>query len=89
MTPLHYAAANGHISVVEYLVNNGADFRDGINGQSFLHWASENGHLNIVECIVNQKADIDAKDNDDEYFYVIILLFILLLTMDILILLNI
>jgi len=25
MTPLHYAAANGHLSVVEYLINQKAD----------------------------------------------------------------
>jgi len=25
MTPLHYAAENGHLSVVEYLVKNKAD----------------------------------------------------------------
>jgi len=25
MTPLHYAADNGHLSVVEYLVNQKAD----------------------------------------------------------------
>jgi len=30
MTPLHYAAKNGHNNVVEYLINNGAD----INGTS-------------------------------------------------------
>jgi len=25
MTPLHYASANGHIHVVEYLINQAAD----------------------------------------------------------------
>jgi len=66
MTPLHYAARYGHLSVVEYLVNQKAD----INAQSSgypsgtpLHYAAQNGHLSVVEYLVNQKADINAKDN--------------------------
>jgi len=34
MTPLHYAAQNGHLSVVEYLVNQKAD----INSQNEKGW---------------------------------------------------
>jgi len=89
-TPLHYAAQNGHLSIVEYLVNQKAD-RDAknIDGKTPLHLAANNGHLSVVEYLVNQKADINAKDNDVEFLYLIGLLFILLLKRVILVLLNI
>ena len=92
MTPLHYAADNGHLSVVEYLVNQKAY----INAQSSgypsgtpLHLAACKGHLSVVEYLVNQKADINAKDGGVEFLYLIGLLFIVLLKMVILVLLNI
>jgi len=88
-TPLHYAAINGHLSVVEYLVCQGADYREGIQGESFLHWASSLGHLSVVECLVNQKADINAKTKDVELSYLKKLFFIWQLKMVILVLLNI
>jgi len=83
------AAQNGRLSVFEYLIIQGADFRDGINGQSFLHWAAQNGHLGAVKCLVNQKADINAKDYRVGFLYLIGLLLIMLLKMVILVFLNI
>jgi len=77
MTPLHWAAANGHLSVVEYLVNQKAD----INAKDKdrwtpLHSAAEKGHLSVVEYLVNQKADINAKNTNVEFLYLIGLLLI-------------
>jgi len=65
MTPLHWAAINGHLSVVEYLVNQKADInaKDKDNW-TLLHSAANNGHLSVVEYLVNQKADINAKDKN-------------------------
>jgi len=37
MTPLHYAAQNGHLSVVEYLVNQKADINAKNNNVEFLY----------------------------------------------------
>ena len=66
MTPLHFAAENGHLSVVEYLVNQKADISaKGKYDLTPLHFAAENGHLSVVEYLVNQKADINVKTNDD------------------------
>jgi len=36
MTPLHYAADNGHLSVVEYLVNQKADINAKTKSVEFL-----------------------------------------------------
>ena len=49
-TPLHFAAENGHLSVVEYLVNQKADMnaKDKYNWTP-LHYASQNDHLSVVE----------------------------------------
>jgi len=77
MTPLHYAAWNGHLSVVEYLVNQKADINaKNKNNWTPLHYAAQNGHLSVVEYLVNQKADINAKNSDVEFLYLIGLLFI-------------
>jgi len=61
-TPLHYAARNGHLSVVEYLVNQKANINaKTCNDCTPLHYAANNGHLSVVEYLINQKADINAK----------------------------
>ena len=84
------ASKNGHLSVVEYLVNQKADI-NAINDDGYtpLHNAASKGHLSVVEYLVNQKADINAKDNRVEFLYLIGLLFIMRLIMVILVLLNI
>jgi len=66
LTPLHFAAENGHLSIVEYLVNQKADIdaKTSFN-ETPLHSAVRNGHLSVVEYLVNQKADINAKDEYD------------------------
>jgi len=79
MTPLHYGAINGHLIVVEYLNNNGADINGkNVNGITSLHLSAKNGHLNVVEFLVNKKTDINPKSNDIIHFFLIKLLFILL-----------
>jgi len=90
MTPLHYAASDGYLGIVEYLVNQKADINaNGKEKMTPLHLAAENGHLSVVEYLVNQKADINAKSTSVEFLYLIGLLFIMLLLMVILVLLNI
>jgi len=50
MTPLHYAAQEGHLSVVEYLVHQKADLKaEDYYGHTPLILASENGKSNVVE----------------------------------------
>jgi len=89
-TLLHLASDNGHLSVVEYLVNQKADINaKTIDSWTSLHFAAENGHLSVVEYLVNQRADINAKDNCVDFLYLIILLFNGLLLVVILVLFNI
>ena len=64
MIPLHWAAQHGHLSLVEYLVNQQVDINAKDNkGMTPLHWSAYNGHLSVVEYLVNKKADINAKNN--------------------------
>jgi len=65
-TPLLVSASNNHLDVFEYLLNQGADFGDGINGESYLHWSSRNGYLSFVECLVNHQAEVNAKNSKNE-----------------------
>lgn len=55
-TLLHYASANGHLSVVEYLLpytNLTQSLAQNISGNTPLHWAGLNGHLDVVKSLVS------------------------------------
>jgi ankyrin repeat protein len=66
-TPLLWAAYNGHLAVVQYLCEQGADkdARDGI-GWAPLHWAAYKGHLPVVQYLCEQGADKEARNNNGE-----------------------
>lgn len=74
LTSLHIAAKEGHLSVVEVLVENGADpnvrtvrrpdipflyFRD-----AALHFAGEQGHAAVVEYLLRNGAKVDARNSE-------------------------
>ncbi|KAG0045982.1 hypothetical protein BGZ83_008816 [Gryganskiella cystojenkinii] len=65
-TPLHMAAANGHLDVVEYLITiipAEAVNTQNEQGNTALHWAATNGHLKVVEALVTKgKADYKLKN---------------------------
>jgi len=62
-TPLHYAAESGHLSVVEYLVNQKADINVSDEyDQTPLHLAADNNHFNVFEFLVNKNAKADEID---------------------------
>ncbi|KAF9977579.1 hypothetical protein BGZ73_005562 [Actinomortierella ambigua] len=65
-TPLHMAAANGHLDVVQYLldiITPGAVNTQNEQGNTALHWAATNGHYKVVEVLVTKgKADYKIKN---------------------------
>ena len=71
-TALMYAALNGHLETVRYLVGNGAkvNIMDS-SGNTALHYAThhvrqQTGHLNVVQYLVHNGADVDIKNNQNE-----------------------
>ncbi|MFP3033743.1 MAG: ankyrin repeat domain-containing protein [Wolbachia sp.] len=77
-TLLHWAAFNGRLKIVEYLIEKGADVNvKERNGFAPLHLAVQGGnnilftlsapnkHLKIVEYLIGKDADLEAIDNDE------------------------
>ena len=59
------ASQYGHIDIVKYLINAGAEFKEGNNkGWTPLHSACEKGYLDIVEHLVSLGADVNKVKND-------------------------
>ena len=65
VSPLYIAACCGHLTVVQKMLEEGAD-KDKTNdsGSSLLSIAARNGHLAVVQLLVEQGADKDKADND-------------------------
>lgn len=62
-TPLHFAAAHGHVDVCSVLVSAGA----GVNaadedGETPLHYASQLDHGAVVGFLLERGADIEARN---------------------------
>ena len=64
-TPLHRAACNGHTTMVDMLLEKGANIEaKDTNGVTPLYWASHEGHTGTAEALLAKGADIEAKGND-------------------------
>lgn len=63
MSPLHFAARNGHFQTAEVLLRAGIsrDARTKVD-RTPLHVASQEGHVTIVDLLLANSADIEAKD---------------------------
>ena len=67
-TPLHIAAANGHIKCLEILLKNGADVRSqfGEKKSTALHLAAEDDSLECVKLLLDAGADINSRNVDNQ-----------------------
>jgi ankyrin repeat protein len=68
LTPLHFAAANGHKDVAELLLANKAEVDAKSNakttrGGTPLHLAAMNGREDVAALLLASKADVNASDH--------------------------
>jgi cytochrome c2 len=64
-SPLHIAAVKGHTEVVEFLLQNEADYMSQEFGKSDtpLHWAALGGSTDVINLLLEAGADIDAQND--------------------------
>ena len=60
MTALHYAAQNGDIDIIRYLVEHGADItaQDYEQSRSVLHFAAQNGNIECIKYLTEHGANL-------------------------------
>lgn len=64
-TLLHVAVGYGHPSIVQFLLNEGADANaTDQDGSTPLHSAAMGGHLEIAKLLLDHKADVNATNED-------------------------
>lgn len=65
-TAMHLSAMNGHIDVVQYLINSGVLNINAVDndGRTALHCACADGALEVVQVMVQEGARMDIQDDD-------------------------
>ena len=64
-TPLHMAANNGHLDIIQYLVSLGANINEiDSYGNYIFQIVCEIGYFEIVEYLVKHGCDINGKNGD-------------------------
>ena len=72
MTPLHYAASEGHFKIIQILSDHGANVNlADANGKTPLHYAVIKGHSQAVKILLDRGADIEAMDSNRQTPYYI------------------
>jgi len=64
MTALHFAAQNGDLAVVQFLIEHGADIKaqDTVFSRSAIHFAAESGNLDTVKYLTEHGANLLDRD---------------------------
>ena len=64
LTALHYAAQNGSLDIIKFLVEHGADIsaQDYEQSRSVIHFAAENGDIECIKYLTEHGADLLDKD---------------------------
>ena len=64
-SPLHLAAAIGHLKCIEILINAGAnvDISSSDNRKTPMHIAALNGRATVVQMLIDAGANVNAKDD--------------------------
>jgi len=70
-TALMWAANDGHLNVVEFLVEHGANVNAAATGLIYagftaLIYASEKGYVNMVKYLIKHGANINAKNKNGD-----------------------
>jgi ankyrin repeat protein len=73
LTPLHLAAQNGHVRVVELLMQKGALVYKSFTGNNPFHEAALNGFTNCMKIIYNNDPYILNSENKQKVHTVIII----------------
>lgn len=62
-TALHTAAAQGHIEVVDFLLENGSSLVTiaKSNGKTVLHSAARNGHVEVIKALLSREPEISMR----------------------------
>jgi len=67
MTALHFAATNGYVETVEFLLSSGAEPHPlSFDMWTPMHYAAENGHADVIVVLLNYGANPDIKNETSQ-----------------------
>jgi len=66
-TPLHFAATNGYVETVRFLLRNGANpIPRALDLWTPMHYAAENGHPEVIKVLLDYGADPDLRNETSQ-----------------------